>query len=399
MTEQLDRQPFSAAHARNPHPAYAWLREHSPVRRMVLPSGTPVWLVTRYSEARQALSDPRLSKDDRRRAELAAVRFPDPIGARMNHHMLNADPPDHTRMRRLVSAAFTARRVESLRPRIQEITDQLLDQVAGAGEVDLIDAFAFPLPIQVICELLGVPLDDRDDFRAWSNTIVAGTQSGDRLYPAAVALTGYIGELIGRKRAQPADDLLSALIEVRDGGDRLTEDELSSMVFLLLVAGHETTVNLIGNGVHALLTHPAELARARAEPGLLAAAIEEFLRYEGPVETSTIRVTTEPVEIADVTVPENEIVLISLLGANRDPSRFPDADRLDLGREASQHVAFGHGIHYCLGAPLARLEGQIAIGSLLARFPEWELAAPADQLAWRPGILLRGLESLPLRLH
>jgi cytochrome P450 len=390
-------EPFSAAQTADPHPGYARLREHSPVHLMRMPSGLPVWLVTRYADVRQGLNDPRLSKDENRRASLSALRFPADVEARMNHHMLNADPPDHTRMRKLVSAAFTARRVEALRPRIQEITDTLLDAMTAAGETDLIDAFAFPLPIQVICELLGVPLDDRDEFRDWSNTIIAGTLAGDRLQPAAQAMVGYLDALLDRKRADPTDDLLSALIAVRDGGDRLTEGELSSMVFLLLVAGHETTVNLIGNAVHTLLTHPEALAALRADPTLLPGAIEEFLRYEAPVETATFRITTEPVEIAGVTVPENQVVLLSLLAANRDPDRFSDAEVFDLSRADGQHVAFGHGIHHCLGAPLARLEGQIAIGSLLARFPNLELAVPADQLAWRPGVLLRGLEHLPVR--
>jgi cytochrome P450 len=369
------------------------------VHQLVLPSGTPVWLVTRYEEARQALNDPRLSKDETLRSQVATLSFPSHVEARMNHHMLNADPPDHTRLRRLVSAAFTARRVDALRPRIQEITDQLLDELAPADEVDLLDAFAFPLPIQVICELIGVPMDDRDDFRRWSNAILTSPQSSQEAITSAVAMIEYIGALLERKRAEPADDLLTALIEVQDGGDRLTEGELSSMVFLLLVAGHETTVNLIGNGVHALLTHPDQLARLRAEPALLPRAIEEFLRYESPVETATFRITTEPVEFAGVTVPANQVLLVSLLAANRDGDRFPDADRLDIGRDGSQHVAFGHGIHYCLGAPLARLEGQIAIGSLLARFDHLELAIPAESLNWRPGVLMRGLNSLPVRLR
>ena len=399
MTTQQQADPFSPEHTDNPHPVYDWLRENSPVRELRTPSGASVWLVTRYEDARQALNDPRLSKDELRRQGVSVVRFVTDVEARMNHHMLSADPPNHTRLRRLVSAAFTARRVEALRPRIQEIADRLLDDLAGVDEVDLLDAYAFPLPIQVICELLGVPLDDRDDFRAWSNAIVAGVQSGEQLFTAASAMVEYIGALIERKRAEPGDDLLSGLIAVQDGGDRLTEGELSSMVFLLLVAGHETTVNLIGNGVHALLTHPDQLARLRADPAPLPGAIEEFLRYEGPVETATLRITTEPVEIAGVTVPANQMVLVSLLAANRDGNRFAEPDQLDIGRDGSQHVAFGHGIHYCLGAPLARMEGQIAIGTLLARFPHLALAAPADALTWRPGLLLRGLTTLPVRLR
>ncbi|MFF0376548.1 cytochrome P450 family protein [Actinoplanes missouriensis] len=312
--------------------------------------------------------------------------------------MLAADPPDHTRLRRLVSAAFTARRMESLRPRIEEITRDLLDAIDGRDEADLIDTFAFPLPIQVICELLGVPAADRDDFRAWSNVIVAGSQSGDRLEPAIRAMVGYILALIAERRATPGPDLLSGLIQVRDEQDRLTEEELSSMVFLLLIAGHETTVNLIGNGTYLLLRDRPRWKRLRAEPSLLPTAIEEFLRYEGPVETSTFRVATEDLEIGGVTVRAGDPVVVVLLSANRDGDRFPDADELRLDRTQNPHLAFGHGIHYCLGAPLARLEAQIAFTQLMARHPGLRLAVEPEALRWRPGLLLRGLHELPVLL-
>jgi cytochrome P450 len=315
--------------------------------------------------------------------------------------MLSADPPDHTRLRRLVSAGFTARRVERLEPRIAALAGELL---AGmSGDVDLIDTYAFPLPIQVICELLGVPSADRDSFRTWSNTVVTGSLTGNPTLAEAVRATvsemvGYITELLADKRRRPGDDLLSALLNVREEGDQLTENELVSMVFLLLIAGHETTVNLIGNGMYLLLTHPDQLDTVKRDRGRLPGAIEEFLRYEPPVKTSTVRITSEPVSLGAVTIPAGEPVLISLLSANRDDAVYAGADRFDIARRDAGHLAFGHGIHFCLGAALARLEGRIAIGALLDRFPDVRLAVAPEELSWRPGLLIRGLATLPVHL-
>jgi cytochrome P450 len=274
--------------------------------------------------------------------------------------MLNSDPPDHERLRRLVNKAFTARRVDRLRPRITEITAGLLDDMSTRSEVDLLASFAFPLPITVICELLGVPVADQHDFRTWSATIVSDTATPEVFQAHATAMIRYFIALLAAKRHEPADDLLSALISARDDGDRLSENELLSMAFLLLVAGHETTVNLIGNGVLALLLNPAELARLGADPSLIGGAVEELLRYVNPVNNATFRFAAEPVEIGGVRISRGDPVLVALSSANRDPSRFGDPDRLDLGRDSSGHLAFGHGIHYCLGAPLARLEAEIA---------------------------------------
>jgi cytochrome P450 len=378
----------------DPHPVYARWRAEAPVRRVRLPSGLGAWLVTRYDDARRALADPRLRKSLPVGGPGSGALSP-PIGAAVSRHMLAVDPPDHTRLRRLVSAAFTGRRVEALRPRIEEITDGLLDAMDGPDVVDLIDAFAFPLPIQVICELLGIPAADRDSFRAWSNVIVSGSQAADRLPGAMQSLVAYIRTLIADRRAHGGDDLLAGLIDVRDQQDRLTEDELSSMVFLLLIAGHETTVNLIGNGSYLLLTRRERWDRLRADPALLPTAIEEFLRYEGPVETATFRVAAEDVEIGGETIAAGEPILVVLLSANRD-DRFPDADDLRLDRPQNPHLAFGHGIHYCLGAPLARLEAQVAFGKLMARFSGLRLAVPEHELIWRPGLLMRGLQNLPV---
>ena len=380
----------------SPYPTLRQLREDQPVRRLDMPDGARVWLVSRYEDARQALGDPRLSKKMQRGS------LPGSSGSPIGHHMLNADPPDHTRLRRLVSAGFTARRVDRLEPRIATITDELLDDMAGRTEVDLVDAFAFPLPIQVICELLGIPVADRDSFRSWSNTLVSGGLIADparveQVRAAVGQLVAYIVELLADKRSRPGDDLLSALLDGREDTDRLTEEELVSMVFLMLVAGHETTVNLIANGVYLLLTHPDQREQVQADPTLLAGAVEEFLRYESPVQTSTFRVTTEPVSYGGTEIPAGEPVLISLLSANRDEKVFTDADRLDVARREAGHIAFGHGVHFCLGAALARLEGRIAIGALLRRYPTLRLAVPVEELQWRPGMLIRGLAQLPVR--
>ncbi|MFI1989921.1 cytochrome P450 [Actinoplanes sp. NPDC020271] len=392
----------------DPHAAYADWRRTGPVRRAVLPSGAHAWVVTRYEDARRALTDPRLSKQTTASAEgrpaggsrtAGAAPTSASIGAAISRHMLAVDPPDHTRLRRLVSAAFTARRIEALRPRIEQIATELLDGFEGREQADLIDEFAFPLPIQVICELLSLPQEDRDDFREWSDVVVAGSAAGPRLGPAIEAMVEYIRALLAERRKAPGDDLLSGLIQVRDAEDRLTEDELSSMVFLLLVAGHETTVNLIGNGAYLLLRDRTAWERLRADRELLPGAIEEFLRYEGPLKTSTFRIATEEVELGGVTIPVGDAVIIGLLSANRDGEQFPDADELRLDRAPSPgHLAFGHGIHYCLGAPLARLEAQVAFTALVDRHPGLRLAVAPGELTWRPGLLLRGLQGLPVFL-
>jgi len=389
--------PFTATAPGERHAAYAALAAAGPVHRITMPNGAPAWLITGQDEVRAALVDPRLIKAPPGQPGPAAGGLAPDIDAAMNSDLLHLDPPDHTRLRRLVSAAFTRRRIEQLAPRVQLIADELLDAVAEAGEVDLIAAFAYPLPITVICELLGVPTADRDDFRDWSTTLVAGTLSTpEEWIAAATAMIGYIRELLAAKRVEPADDLLSALVAIRDGTDRLSEDELSSMVVLLLVAGHETTVNLIGNGVYALLTHPDQLALLRAEPERLPAAVEELLRYDGPLQVATFRWTTEPIEIGGTVIPAGDMVIPGLLAANRDPSRVADPEELDLSRADSPHVAFGHGIHHCLGAPLARLEGRIALGSLLARFPGLRLAVAPDEVTRRHGVLMHGLTTLPV---
>jgi cytochrome P450 len=391
-TAHTAAENLGAGYFQDPDSVHARLRAQRPVSAVIMPGGTPVWLVLGYAEARAALADPRLHK--------TAPGWPpqDSVFAALERHMLNSDPPDHGRLRRLVNKAFTPRRVELLRPRIAAITASLLDDMAGQRDVDLLASFAFPLPITVICELLGIPVADRDDFRAWSSTMISDTAAVAAYEAAATAMVRYFLALLAAKRHEPADDLLSALILAQDDGDRLSENELVSMAFLLLVAGHETTVNLIGSGMLALLLNPAELGRLRADPALLPGAVEELLRYVNPVNNATYRIAAEPVEIGGAHVGRGEVVLVSLSSADRDPSRYADPGRLDIGRDSSGHLAFGHGIHYCLGAPLARLEAEIAFRGLLARFGSMELAVPAESLRWRPSTLIHGLETLPVRL-
>ncbi|RSS80059.1 cytochrome P450 [Streptomyces sp. WAC06614] len=403
MSEQQQQSvllPYAdAAFLADPFPLYRELREDGPVRRVVIAGGLEAWLVTRYDDALAALSDPRLSSDVRDASDPRLLaQLPETERESMLSTMLRSDPPDHTRLRRLVSKAFTARRVAALRPRIQSVADQLLDAVVPTGRADLVADLALPLPVAVISELLGVPYDDRHDFQAWTDRMI---MRGPELPDPAVMneawkqMHAYLVGLVQAKRARPGEDLLSALVAARDEEQRLTEDELVAMAFLLLVAGYVTTVNLIGGGIALLLAHPEQLALLRSDPELLPGAIEEFLRYDGPVNPGIARFAREDLELAGVAVPRGATVLIGSALADRDPARFPAPDRLDITRKDNAHLAFGHGVHYCLGAPLARLEGQIAIGTVLRRLPDLALAVDPARIPYRPGGL-RGPESLPV---
>lgn len=391
-TGTVPHELFDGGFWSDPYPAYAALREDEPVRRLALPDGT-MWLLTRHADVREALVDPRLSKDWRhtlpagRRADQPAA--PTPM-------MILMDPPDHTRLRTLVGRSFTARRMAELEPRIVEITADLLDRMPQTGTVDLMREYAFLVPVRVICELLGVPAGDRDRFSAWSSVLVDDSPAEDR-NAAMGSLHGYLAELIERRRREPDDALLSSLIEVSDAdGDRLSGEELVAMAVLLLVAGHETTVNLIGNGVLALLTHPEQLARLRTDPSLITTAVEEFLRFDSPVAQAPVRFTATEVTYSGVTIPAGEMVMLGLAAANRDGDRFERPDELDLGRDTSGGVFFGHGVHFCLGAQLARLEGRVAIGMLVADRPDLAPAVAPGELTHRRSTLVRGLTALPV---
>jgi len=399
MSDEVLFNPFAPEFHADPYPTYRLLRERDPVHQM--PMGA--WILTRYDDVVATLKDSRLGRAGFE-AFLAAVYGAGNEDIPMPASMLFRDPPDHTRLRSLVSRAFTPRVIEGLRPRISAIVEVLLDRVQERGRMDVIADLAYPLPVTVISEMLGVPSGDHELIKQWSADIARGLDAiGMPVDPEVVgrasrgrrALGEYFRGLIPERRRQPRDDLLTSLIAAEDQGDRLTEGELLSTCVLLYVAGHETTVNLIGNGLLALLQHPGELARLRNHPELSSSAIEELLRYDGPVQR-TGRTAHEDLELGGRHIPKGSMVVSVIGAANRDPEHFPDPDRLDIGRRDNRHVAFGFGLHFCLGAPLARLEGQIALGGLLRRFGHLELET--DRLTWRQSSTLRGLAALPVSL-
>lgn len=461
-TDIVDLTALGEDFVTDPYPVYAELRARGPVHRVRTRDGE-MWLVVGYEEARAALADQRLAKDWH---GLTGGAFEDagygagadphggddayggggygggaepygggadacgsgaePYGGEavvtVGRNMLESDPPRHTRLRKLVAREFTARRVAALRPRVEAITEELIDAMLPAGRADLVASFAFPLPITVICELLGVPDLDRETFSGWTRAILgdddgaavtgAGTEAGTEagagagtgadvgatVAEAEARMGAYLGELIEDKRCSgPREDLLSALIQARyEDGDRLSPSELVGMAFLLLVAGHETTVGLIANATLALLRHPDQLAALRADmDGLLPGAIEEALRWDGPVETATYRFTRDAYPIGGTVVPPGSVVVVALASADRDAARYPRPDTFDIRRSTQGHLAFGHGIHYCLGAPLARLEGAVALRALLTRCPALALDAPVP--AYRTALLMRGPRALPVR--
>jgi cytochrome P450 len=404
----FSQELFSRAGRANPYPIYARMRREQPLYRFISPNTrAPAWLATRYDDCVSLLRDERLFKDDTRLTPALRERYAAQIGSddSVNRHLLRMDAPDHARVRALVQKAFSSQIVDALRPRIQEIVDELLAGVERAGGMDLIADFAVPLPVTVIAEMLGIPRDDRPRFRHWSQILVTtpNTQEGIAHKRAALgAFATYLRELVAARRGDPQTDLVSALLAAREqaseGEQRLDERELLSTLFLLLIAGHETTVNLIGNGMLALLTHPEQRRRLAEDPSLVPSAIEEMLRFDGPVDFTTIRWSAAEIEIRDTRIPPGEIVLMSLLAANRDPEHFPAPDTFDVGRTPNRHIAFGFGSHYCLGAHLARMEGALAVSALLERLPDLALATGVDTLSWTPGVVVHGLAALPVKL-
>ena len=392
----------------DPYPFYARLRAEAPVWRTTLPDRRAVWLVTRYEDVARVLKDDTFAKDKlnamdpEQRAKTPWVPgFLKPL----ERNMLDLDDPDHARLRALVSKAFTPRLIERLRGRIEVLCEELLDAMAHKGkrrgEVELVADYALPLPATVIAELLGVPAEDHAKFHRWSNRLVSVSSKRDmlRAVPAALSFVRYLRKLVARRHVDPRDDLITALTQAQEAGDKLSKDELLAMAFLLLVAGHETTVNLIASGTLALLEHPEQMQRLRRDPSLVKPAVEELLRYTSPVEIATERYAREEVEIAGTTIPRGELVLAVLGSANRDERYFEYPDVLDLARDPNRHLAFGRGgVHHCLGAPLARMEEQIAISAFLRHFSEARLAVAPESLRWRRGVFLRGLRRLPLVL-
>ncbi|MDX1520972.1 MAG: cytochrome P450 [Anaerolineae bacterium] len=388
---------FSPEFKANPFPTFAQMRQTAPVFAHKMPNGEMAWYITRYDDVMAVLMDNDNFIKDHRRLEARSPASNPGLQQLINQNMLFSDPPDHTRLRALVNQAFTPRRMEQMGPQMQSVADSLVDRVAGRGTMDVMADVALPFPVSVICDLLGIPRAEQDQVADWSQAIISPGRhrlSYGRRRKKVRAFVDYLRAMFADRRVHPRDDLVTALVQAEQGGDTFTETELSSMVALLLVTGHETTVNLIGNGVLALLLHPEQLARLKAEPDLLDKAIEELLRYDGPVETSTTRWARRDVEFRGHLIKRGDIVRVVLTSANRDAAHFENPDQLDLSRVANKHLGFGHGIHYCLGAPLARLEGRIALNTLLQRLPNLRLAVPVEQLRWRSGVLFRGLDQL-----
>ncbi|MEC0201453.1 cytochrome P450 [Paenibacillus lautus] len=394
VNESLKNALFTKEFTHNPYPVYEKLRQSDPILNLQFPDGRFGWLISSYAEAVEALKDGRFSKDIAKAmgGEQASV---------FSTNMLFSDPPDHKRLRGLVQKGFTPQRIADMRGHIQEIADGLLDAISSKDTMNLIDEYAFKLPIIVISEILGVPTEDQDKFRVWSNSIIGASnqEMNEQVGQHMNEFIAYLKDWFAKVRENPGDDMISQLVIAENQGERLSEQELYGVVTLMIIAGHETTVNLIGNGVLALLEHPAQRRLLQAEPELIHGAIEEMLRYNGPVEFSTSRWAAEDMDFHGVHMKKGDLVVIALNSANRDSSQFEDPDIFDITREKSQHLAFGKGIHLCLGAPLARLEGEIAINTLLRRYPNFELQQDIDELEWRPGMIVRGVKEIPISLH
>ncbi len=398
MVKKTSPSPFATAEYKaNPYALYEELRREMPVHKTLLPNGTEVWVVSRYEDVLAGLKDSRLIKDI---SKVRGKSFLEMIGiGRMRgKNMLRADPPEHGRLRSLANEAFKPKYVRELRGRIQQIADELIDKVQAKGRMEFISEFAFPLPIRVISEMLGVPEKDQDKFRKWSGDLInSGALSSERpaISPDLLQLVQYVRKVVDDHRKNPRADVVTQLIEAEEKGDRLSDDEVVSTVVLLLVAGHETTVNLIGNGMLALLLNPEQLEKLKRDPALMKPAIEELLRFVNPVQLVN-RYAIEKIQIAGQEIPAGAHLVMAVGAADHDPACAASPEQLDLARGDAKHVAFGQGIHYCLGAPLARLEGEIAFATLLNRLPNIRLAVRPESVQWRPAIELRGLAELPV---
>ena len=395
---------FSSEHKRDPFPFYASLRAETPVAQLTAPVFGELWIVTRHDDVVACLkASDRFVKDPRNAGAKYRKTMPRwlPAGIRaLEQNMLDTDDPSHRRLRTLVNQAFSRRHVEALRGRIETITDDLLSDIAQGGTVDLLKNFALPLPLTVICELLGIPAADRNKFHKWSSAFLSTTSDLKMLrsLPSILALVRYLKRMSRARRNDPANDLVTSLVEAEEQGDRLNEHELVAMIVILMVAGHETTVNLIASGTLALLEAPEQKRRLVEEPALTSSAVDELLRFTAPVETATERYATEDMELGGAKIQRGDLVLAAIASANRDERKFSTPDDLDLSRNPNPHVAFGDGIHFCLGHQLARLEAEIAFTRLFERFPGLKLVKPANELVWRETPVVRGLQALPVVL-
>jgi cytochrome P450 PksS len=384
----LARPNFKA----NPYPFYARLRATSPVCRTKL-LGQTTWLITRYDDAFMVLKDERFVKD-----WLPTTRWLHKVSGGLTRHMLNKDGPDHTRLRTLVHKAFTPSLVERLRERIQTACDELLEDLATDGRMDLMNGYALPLPLTIIAELLGIPAEDRRRLHSLTRTSLSASNLLGvlRALPDQRITIYRLRKLIAARRREPSDDLITALVQAEEAGDKLSEHELIATIFLLLIAGYETTVNLIGSGALTLLQHPQERERLQRNPELAASAIEEVLRYTSPLDMASQRFAREDLAIRDTKISQGDVVAVIIGSANHDEAQFPDPETFDIAREPNKHLAFGQGLHFCIGAPLARMEGQIALMTLFRRFPNLRLAQAPESLRWRKSLIVRGLEQLPV---
>ena len=391
---QLHGPAFEA----DPHPAYRWLREHSPVHRVDLPGGAWAWLVTRHEDARTVLGDPDMLKDPSAGNALwhaAGLGLPYDHRPSLVRSMVNVDGPDHTRLRRIAGRAFSPRRVRTLVESAERVTADLMDGIAASDRPDLVRDLAYPLPIAIICDILGVPEADRPEFHRRAAVLDSASYEEKEAIAATTDwFDGYLGELVDARLSEPSDDLLGDLVEAHRCGE-LSRDEVTSTAFLLLVAGHETTVALIGNMLFTLLRRPERWDRLRADRTLLGPAVEESLRLESPLQNATWRFPGKPTTVGGVALEAGEPVLVSLLAAGRDPERYEDADGFRPER-GDPHLAFGHGAHFCIGAQLARMEARVAVGALLDRLPGLRLAVDESELRWWPSMIMHGLFSLPV---
>jgi cytochrome P450 len=381
----------------NPYPFYARLRRKNPVIQFITPDGHSAWLITRYDDALNALKDKRLSKDIANLSEKPpwVPAYFKPLA----RNMLDLDDPDHARLRTLVHKAFTPKLIGTLRTSIETLSEELIESAKPRGRMDLVAKFALPLPVAVISQMLGIPKREQGKFHRWSNAIVSSQSSkfgALKAIPSVISFLRYIRRLVRLRQVHPENDLTTAMIQAEEAGDRMNGDEMLAMIFLLLIAGHETTVNLIGNGMLALFTHPEQMEKLRGDSSLVASAVEEMLRFDSPLEMATERYATEEVEFSGTAIPAGARVYVVIASANRDEQQFERADQLDITRTNNRHLSFGMGAHYCLGAPLARLEAQIAITALLRQMPNLRLAAPYGEIRWKPGLVLRGVKALPV---
>ncbi len=398
---------YSKEFHKNSHAIFAEMRAEAPIIKQPGVDGeTPIWFVTRYADVQQILLDDEHFVRDPRLAftpeELERVngRLNPQIDEMMNNHMLNRDGEDHRRLRSIVSKAFTPKVIQGMRPRIEKIANDLLDKVMPDGRMELVSNYAFPLPITVIAEMLGIPLENQNQFRTWSNAFVTPAITQEQQYESMQLLmefAAYMQQLVAERRRQPGNDLLSGLIHAEENGDRLNEGELFSMLSLLIVAGHETTVSLIGNAVLALLQHPDSLQQIKDDPTLIPSTVEETLRYDSPVERAITRFVTEDLEFGGQQFKRGDMVIAVLGSANRDEAQFSSPDILDIHRQQNPHIAFGKGVHYCLGAPLARLEGEVALRVLFERIPDLALDIDPDKLEWRDVPIFHSLVQLPVK--